>query len=185
MTGLLGDLLSPFAAAILYPGRELTTMDSRRLGDGVIMTKTEVTMKKLILGALVLALALPLSAATFKDVALMDAACATHKEKTDAPDAHTKARLMRSAGKGGVGANGLALAAAFSAAAIVILGIAVAVRGRMSAPGMLFGAITLAIGGWLGSFALMYASRSAEAALFWARAGNFAAALIAPAIFHF
>jgi len=53
---------------------------------------------------LVLALALPLSAATFKDVALMDAACATHKEKTDAPDAHTKACMMRCAGKGGVGA---------------------------------------------------------------------------------
>jgi diguanylate cyclase (GGDEF)-like protein/PAS domain S-box-containing protein len=86
---------------------------------------------------------------------------------------------------GTYGANGLALAAAFSAAAIVMLGIAVAVRGRMSAPGMLFAAITLAIGGWLGSFAFMYASRNDAAALFWARAGNFAAALIAPAIFHF
>ncbi len=61
-------------------------------------------MKKLTLGILTLALALPLSAATFKDVALMDAGCATHKEKTDAPDEHAKACLMRCAAKSGVGA---------------------------------------------------------------------------------
>ena len=61
-------------------------------------------MKKLILGAMVLALALPLSAATWKDVSLMDAGCATHKEKTDAPDAHTKTCAMRCGAKGGYGA---------------------------------------------------------------------------------
>jgi len=61
-------------------------------------------MKKLTLGILVLALALPLSAATYKDVALMDAGCSTHKEKTDDPDAHTKHCMMKCAEKGGVGA---------------------------------------------------------------------------------
>lgn len=61
-------------------------------------------MKKLTLGILTLALALPLSAATFKDVALLDAGCATHKEKTDAPDEHSKTCMMRCAIKSGVGA---------------------------------------------------------------------------------
>jgi len=61
-------------------------------------------MKKLVLGILVLALALPLTAATWKDVALMDAGCATHKEKTDAPDAHTKTCALRCGAKGGYGA---------------------------------------------------------------------------------
>ena len=50
---------------------------------------------------------------------------------------------------------------------------------------MLFFAITAAASGWLGSFSLMYASRHAEAALVWARLGNFFAALVTPAIFHF
>jgi hypothetical protein len=68
------------------------------------MKEMEATMKKLILGVMVLALALPLSAATWKDVSLMDAGCATHKEKTDAPDAHTKACAMRCGAKGGYGA---------------------------------------------------------------------------------
>ena len=61
-------------------------------------------MKKLILTTLVLALALPLSAATWKDVALMDAGCAVHKEKTDAPDAHTKTCAIRCGAKTGYGA---------------------------------------------------------------------------------
>ena len=61
-------------------------------------------MKKFVLGILVLALALPLAAETWKDVALMDAGCATHKEKMDKPDEHTKACAMRCGAKGGYGA---------------------------------------------------------------------------------
>jgi hypothetical protein len=61
-------------------------------------------MKKLVLGIMVLALALPLSAAVWKDVALMDTGCAAHKEKTDAPDEHTKACALRCGAKGGYGA---------------------------------------------------------------------------------
>jgi diguanylate cyclase (GGDEF)-like protein/PAS domain S-box-containing protein len=86
---------------------------------------------------------------------------------------------------GSYGANGLACAAAFSAAVSLLLGIFVAVRGRASSAGVLFLVITAAASGWLGSFAMMYASRSADVAVFWARAGNLAAALIAPAVFHF
>ena len=61
-------------------------------------------MKKLVLATLALALALPLAAATWKDVALMDAGCATHKEKMDKPDEHTKTCAMRCGAKGGYGA---------------------------------------------------------------------------------
>ena len=61
-------------------------------------------MKKLVFGILAIALALPLAAETWKDVALMDAGCATHKEKTDAPDAHTKTCALRCGEKGGYGA---------------------------------------------------------------------------------
>ena len=61
-------------------------------------------MKKLVLATFALALALPLTAATWKDVALMDAGCATHKEKMDKPDEHTKTCAMRCGAKGGYGA---------------------------------------------------------------------------------
>ena len=61
-------------------------------------------MKKFALGLLTVALALPLSAATWKDVSLMDAGCATHKEKTDKPDEHTKMCATRCGEKGGFGA---------------------------------------------------------------------------------
>src|SRR5262245_17587233 len=82
-------------------------------------------------------------------------------------------------------AHALSIAAAFSALVILILGIAVGVRGRASAAGVLFFAATAAASGWLASFSLMYASQLAGAALVWARVGNFFAALVTPAIFHF
>ena len=61
-------------------------------------------MKRTVLAILVLALALPLTAATWKDVSLMDAGCATHKEKMDKPDEHTKTCAMRCGKEGGYGA---------------------------------------------------------------------------------
>ena len=61
-------------------------------------------MKRLVLAMVVLALALPLAAETFKDVALMDAGCAMHKEKMDAADTHTKECMMKCGAKGGYGA---------------------------------------------------------------------------------
>ena len=81
--------------------------------------------------------------------------------------------------------SGSAIAAAFSALFILILGIAAGVRGRASSAGVLFFGVTAAVSGWLASFAMMYASTNADAALMWARLGNFFAALVAPAIFHF
>lgn len=61
-------------------------------------------MKKFVLGALVFALALPLAADTWKDVSLMDAGCAAHKEKMDKPDEHSKTCATRCGAKGGYGA---------------------------------------------------------------------------------
>ena len=86
---------------------------------------------------------------------------------------------------GAYGAHALSVAAAFSALFILILGVGVGVRGRASGSGVLFFAITAAASGWLASFSLMYASQAAATALVWARVGNFFAALVTPAIFHF
>ena len=53
--------------------------------------------------ALVLALALPLSAETWKDVALMDAGCAAKPDKLADPDAHPRSCALQCA-KSGYGA---------------------------------------------------------------------------------
>jgi hypothetical protein len=47
-------------------------------------------MRKASLVLLALALALPLSAETWKNVSLIDGGCAKHEEKLATPDAHTK-----------------------------------------------------------------------------------------------
>jgi hypothetical protein len=60
-------------------------------------------MKKLTLAVLALALALPLSAETWKNVSLMDGGCGMKKEQTANPDAHTKACALKCA-KAGYGA---------------------------------------------------------------------------------
>jgi diguanylate cyclase (GGDEF)-like protein/PAS domain S-box-containing protein len=86
---------------------------------------------------------------------------------------------------GTYGATGLAIAAAFSAVSVFVLGVAIGIRGRGAAGALLFFGITTAASGWLASFAIMYTSQRPETAIAWARAGNFFAALIAPAIFHF
>jgi diguanylate cyclase (GGDEF)-like protein/PAS domain S-box-containing protein len=62
---------------------------------------------------------------------------------------------------------------------------AVVFRGRGSLLSALFLAISLCVAGWLASFAAMIDSRSADAALAWARLGGFFSDLIPAAIFHF
>ena len=52
-------------------------------------------MKRTGLVILVLALALPLSAETWKNVALMDANCAAKADKLANPDAHTRACALK------------------------------------------------------------------------------------------
>lgn len=60
-------------------------------------------MKKTILATLVLMIALPLAAETWKNVSLMDASCATKKEFMAAPETHTKSCAMQCV-KSGYGA---------------------------------------------------------------------------------
>lgn len=59
-------------------------------------------MKKLVLGILVLALASPLAAETWKGVALMDAGCATKADVMAHPENHPKACALQ-CGKAGYG----------------------------------------------------------------------------------
>jgi hypothetical protein len=60
-------------------------------------------MKKTVLGTLVLLMALPLAADTWKNVSLMDAACSTKKEAMAVPEQHTKHCAMQCS-KSGYGA---------------------------------------------------------------------------------
>jgi len=83
------------------------------------------------------------------------------------------------------GASTLAYATAFTAIAVIVLGTTVLIRHRASSISVLFFAITAAAGGWLGSFAMMYAAEEGELALIWGKVGNFSASLIPAAIFHF
>ncbi len=60
-------------------------------------------MKKVVLTLFVIGLALPLSAATWKDVALMDANCAAKEKFKAHPENHTKACALQCS-KAGYGA---------------------------------------------------------------------------------
>ncbi len=57
-------------------------------------------MKKAALVVLIAALALPLSAETWKNVSLMDGGCAGKKEKLAKPDAHTRSCAVKCAESG-------------------------------------------------------------------------------------
>jgi hypothetical protein len=57
-------------------------------------------MKKTALVVLAVALALPLSAETWKNVSLMDSGCASKAEKIANPDAHSKSCAMKCAASG-------------------------------------------------------------------------------------
>ncbi|MFL6280083.1 MAG: PAS domain S-box protein [Vicinamibacterales bacterium] len=82
-------------------------------------------------------------------------------------------------------ANALSFATAFAALAILFLGAAVLWRGRAFGPSRQFFVVTLCASGWLGAFAVMYATRDPLVALFWGRGGYLFGALIPAAVFHF
>jgi diguanylate cyclase (GGDEF)-like protein/PAS domain S-box-containing protein len=81
--------------------------------------------------------------------------------------------------------NGFAVAAGFSGLAILLLGVAVLIRGRAAPVAALFFAIALSVSGWLFASSLMYASSDDIHALFCARVALFFAALIPGAVFQF
>jgi hypothetical protein len=60
-------------------------------------------MRKTVLAALVLMVALPLAAETWKNVSLMDAGCSTKKDVMASPEKHTKHCAMQCS-KSGYGA---------------------------------------------------------------------------------
>ena len=79
----------------------------------------------------------------------------------------------------------LSLATLFTSAAILALGIAVAVRGRDARIAQLFFLITVGASGWLALFGWMYAAASDAQALTLARTALVFAAIIPAAVFHF
>ena len=81
--------------------------------------------------------------------------------------------------------NALAFATAFTASVTFLLGLIVVIRGRVTLASALFCAMSASAAGWLGTFALMYSSRTAEVAIVWARAGHLMASLVPAAAFHF
>ncbi|HVS30664.1 MAG TPA: EAL domain-containing protein, partial [Thermoanaerobaculia bacterium] len=81
--------------------------------------------------------------------------------------------------------DGLAVATAVVALLTLLIGVVILIRGRGSRPTTVYFVITLAAGGWLGGFALLYASMDPAVALFWARAAHLPAYLVPAAIFQF
>ena len=81
--------------------------------------------------------------------------------------------------------NGLALATLLTAAAVLVLGLAVVARARASLVSLLFFGITIAAAGWLAGFSAIYESPTPARALWWARVSSVFACLLPAAIFHF
>src|SRR5207237_7285863 len=79
----------------------------------------------------------------------------------------------------------LAIATGTTALAILLLGIAVLVRGRATTVASLFFAISASVSGWLFGFALMYSATGDSRALLFARVATAFAAFIPRAVFHF
>ena len=81
--------------------------------------------------------------------------------------------------------NGLALATLLTAAAVLLLGLAVVARARASLVSLLFFGVTIAAAGWLAGFSAIYESPTPARALWWARVSSVFACLLPAAIFHF
>ncbi|HVT45517.1 MAG TPA: PAS domain S-box protein [Thermoanaerobaculia bacterium] len=81
--------------------------------------------------------------------------------------------------------NPFAVPPFLAAVAIITIGAIVLVRERASTKSLLFFAITVTAGWWLGCFSLMYCARTTQVAWWWARAGHLAIPLIPAAGFHF
>jgi len=79
----------------------------------------------------------------------------------------------------------LADAARLASAAILIVGLAIAVRAHRSAVARKYFIFTVIAAAWLASFGQMFAAPHDLAALRWARIGTFFAALVPAAVFHF
>jgi diguanylate cyclase (GGDEF)-like protein/PAS domain S-box-containing protein len=86
---------------------------------------------------------------------------------------------------GGFFSNGLAVATGLTAAAILVIGLIILVRGRGLSNTGLFFTFTFAVAGWMYCFTRMYAAPDADTALWWARAGYLVASFLPAASFEF
>jgi len=81
--------------------------------------------------------------------------------------------------------NALSLAKELSAAAVLLGGAGVALRGRGSRLANLFLIICIGAAGWLGFFGAMHGAGSSDQALMLARIGMLMVAIIPAGVFHF
>ena len=70
-------------------------------------------------------------------------------------------------------------------AAILLLGMLVLVRERVSMVSLSFALVTLAVSIWLFGFSLMYSSPDAQSALWWNKVAYMGVPFIAPATYQF
>lgn len=77
------------------------------------------------------------------------------------------------------------MATLFTAAAILLLGVAVVARARATPAAHLFLVLTVAASGWLGFFALMYGAASVSHAVAFARIGGAFSSILPAATFQF
>ncbi len=69
--------------------------------------------------------------------------------------------------------------------AILLLGILVLVRERVSLVSLSFALVTLVVSVWLFGFSMMYSSPDSESALWWNKVAYLGVPLIAPATYQF
>ncbi|HEX7420761.1 MAG TPA: histidine kinase N-terminal 7TM domain-containing protein, partial [Thermoanaerobaculia bacterium] len=81
--------------------------------------------------------------------------------------------------------TGLSVANGLTAAIVLLIGLAILLRGRTAPPAKAFFVITLASSAWLICSALMFSSRHPDLASLWARAAVIPVGVIAAAALHF
>jgi diguanylate cyclase (GGDEF)-like protein/PAS domain S-box-containing protein len=81
--------------------------------------------------------------------------------------------------------TGLSVANGLTAAAVLLIGAAILLRGKTAPPAMAFFVVTAAAAAWLFSYAMMFASPGPYLAIAWARVGIIPIGVIAAAALHF
>src|SRR5689334_13079804 len=81
--------------------------------------------------------------------------------------------------------TGLSIANGLTAILVLLIAVAILLRGRAVAPAMAFFVVSAAASAWLFCFALMYASRHPQLAIAWARAAVVPIGVISAAALHF
>src|SRR5437870_1074541 len=80
--------------------------------------------------------------------------------------------------------TGLVVANCLTAALVLLVGIAILLRGKRSPPAAVFFVVSLSAAMWLACFALMFAAREAWVALTWARLAQLPVCILGAAGLH-